>query len=109
VDRAGRGGYSFLRSILTLIFASVVLGSSAGSAFGVDSQHAQQLLMSMLQDVAAILNSFAGGPNDPTNPVTNSAALAQDAARLDGATRKANELAVELQRIQDEATQRVSR
>jgi hypothetical protein len=90
-----------LRSILVLIFASVVVGGSAGGVLGVNAQHAEQLLAGILQDVGAILQSFEGGPDDPKSPVTNTSSLAEDQARLDAASQKASELATEMQKMQD--------
>jgi hypothetical protein len=95
-----------LRSILALVFASVVLGASAGPVLGVNLQRAEDPLVGILQDVGAILSSFSGGPDDPKSPVTSSATLAQDSARLDAATRKANELATELHNIQEATAER---
>ena len=80
------------------MLASLIIGGSAGATVGLNA-HARDLLNGIFQDVGAILNSFAGGPNDPTNPVTNKATLTQDAARLDSATRKANQLATELNNL----------
>ncbi len=90
-----------MRSIFALVFASVLVGGSAGGVLGVNAQHAEQLLTGILQDVGAILQSFEGGPDDPKSPVTNKSSLAEDQARLSAASAKANELAIELQRIQD--------
>lgn len=90
-----------MRTLLTLIVALAALGLSAGSVAGVNAQHAQELLTSILQDVGAILNSFAGGPDDPGNPVSNPATLARDQSLLDAATRHAEELATELQQSFD--------
>jgi hypothetical protein len=84
-----------------LVFASIVVGGSAGGLLGVNAQHAEQLLTGILRDVGAILQSFEGGPDDPRSPVTNASSLAEDQARLDAASRKANELASEMQHIQD--------
>jgi hypothetical protein len=92
-----------------LVFASVVLGGSAGGLLGANAQHAEQLVMGILQDVGDILQSFEGGPNDPKSPVTNASSLAEDRARLDSASQKANELANELQNIQDGLTGRDGR
>jgi hypothetical protein len=84
-----------LRVLLTTFLASLILGSSA---LGLNAQ-ARDLLVGMFEDVGAILKSFAGGPDDPNSPVTNSATLKQDAARLDSATHKANQLAAELDNL----------
>jgi hypothetical protein len=86
-----------LRIVLTGILASVIVGTSAG-AVGLNA-HARELLAGIFDDVAAILSSFEGGPDDPKSPVTNSATLKQDAARLDSATQKANQLASELSNL----------
>ena len=98
-----------LRSILVLVFASVVVGSSAGGLLGANAQHAEDLLAGILRDVGAILQSFEGGPDDPKSPVTNASSLAEDQAHLDAATRKADQLATELQHIQDGPTGRDGR
>ncbi|MBV9326281.1 MAG: hypothetical protein JO352_21160 [Chloroflexi bacterium] len=90
-----------MRTLLTLVFASVVLGVTTLTP---NTQHARDLVVGIAQDVSAILSSFAGGLNDPNGPVSNKTALARDSAYLDSATRKANELADELSNIQHEAT-----
>ncbi|HEY1292655.1 MAG TPA: hypothetical protein VGJ60_06130 [Chloroflexota bacterium] len=95
-----------MRAIFILIAASVVLGTSAGPMLGANTQRAEELVVGILQDVVAILSSFAGGPDDPQGPVTNSATLARDSARLDAATQKANELASEMRSLQDRTSQR---
>ena len=87
-----------MRVALTWILAPLIIGTSAGATVGLNSD-ARELLTGIFEDVGAILNSFAGGPDDPTNPVTNQATLKQDAARLDSATRKANQLATELNNL----------
>jgi hypothetical protein len=92
-----------------LVFASVVLGGSAGGLLGANAQHAEQSLTGILQDVGDILQSFAGGPNDPQSPVRNGSSLAEDRAHLNDATQKANELQNELQNIQDGLTGRDGR
>jgi hypothetical protein len=78
-----------------------MLGTAAGPTLGVDFSHVRDLLMGIAQDVDAIFNSFAGGPDDPNGPVSNSATLAQDSAHLNAAQRKASELATELSNIQN--------
>jgi len=88
-----------VRTLVTLVAALTLVGGTAGATLGVDSQRVEDLLVGIFQDVGSILNSFAGGPDDPKNPVTNAATLHQDAARLDAATRKANELADELNKL----------
>jgi hypothetical protein len=98
-----------LRTILTVIFASAVLGVSAGPMLGVNPQRVENLLLGIFEDVGDILRSFEGGPDDPKGPVQNSATLTQDSARLDAATRKANQLAVELQNFQAGKAQREGR
>jgi hypothetical protein len=84
----------------------VVLGTSAGPAVGIDFLHVRELLGGIAQDVDAIFNSFAGGPNDPNGPVSNSRTLAQDSAHLQAAQQKASELANELSNIQNGTTGR---
>jgi hypothetical protein len=49
------------------------------------------------QDIIAIYQSFAGGPNDPHSRVNDPAALSQASAHLNAATAKANALRDELQ------------
>jgi hypothetical protein len=94
-----------LRAALTVILASVIVGTSAGATVGLNA-HARELLAGIFDDVGAILSSFAGGPDDPKNPVTNSVTLKQDAARLDSATQKANQLASELSSLRGMAEDR---
>jgi hypothetical protein len=84
-----------MRVLLTALLASAILGTSAVGL----SPHARDLLSGIFQDVDAILNSFAGGPNDPRSPVTNSITLKQDSDRLDSATQKAQQLATELGKV----------
>jgi hypothetical protein len=86
-----------------------VLGVSAGPALGINPQRVENLLVGIFEDVGDILRSFEGGPDDPNGPVRNSATLAQDSARLDAATLKANQLAVELQNLQAGKAQREGR
>jgi hypothetical protein len=74
----------------------VVLGVSAGTAARVDPHRISELVTGIFEDVSAILQSFARGPDDPSSPLTNQSTLRDDAARLDAATRKANELANDL-------------
>jgi hypothetical protein len=89
-----------LRVVLTWILAPLIIGGSAGATVGLNS-HARDLLAGIFEDVGGILNSFAGGPDDPSSPVTNRATLEQDAARLDSATRKADQLATELNNLRN--------
>lgn len=63
-------------------------------------QRARELLTSILRDVGAILQSFANGP-ESRNPVTDSGALKEANAHLDSATSKAEQLATELQKLQN--------
>jgi hypothetical protein len=77
------------------ILASAVVG---GSSVGLNA-HARELLVGIFQDVDAILNSFAGGPNDPNSPVVNQNTLNRDAEHLDSATEKAQQLATELDNL----------
>lgn len=62
--------------------------------------------MGIFQDVGAILNTFAGGPDDPHSPVTDQQTLKQDSERLNAATRKANELASELSNLNSSPSRR---
>jgi hypothetical protein len=84
---------------LTAIAVLTVIGTSAGASIGIDVERVEQLLEGIFQDVGAILNSFAGGPDDPTNPITNAGTLRQDSERLQAATRKAYSLADELNKL----------
>ena len=88
-----------MRILVTAIAALTVIGTSAGASMGVNGQRVEQLVEGILQDVGSILNSFAGGPDDPTNPVSNAATLKQDSQRLEAATQKANSLADELKKL----------
>jgi hypothetical protein len=62
---------------------------------------ARDLLIGIGQDVLSILQSFANGPDEP-NPVTDGASLERAKAHLDSATNQADQLAVELNKIQRE-------
>lgn len=84
-----------MRVLLTGLLASVILGTSA---VGLNSD-ARDLLVGIFQDVGAILNSLAGGPDDPKNPVVNSVTLKQDSEHLNSATRKAEQLATVLGKL----------
>jgi hypothetical protein len=64
-----------------------------------DQTRVRELVTGILEDVGAILSSFAGGPDDPKGPVNDRNTLATDSARLDSATQKANQLASELSRL----------
>jgi hypothetical protein len=91
-----------LRALLAFIAACAILGGSAGVAFGSEARQAQDVLTGIFEDIGDILNSLAGGPNDPRNPVTNENALRQDAQRLNEATQKASQLAAELSNLPSE-------
>jgi hypothetical protein len=93
-----------VRTLLTTLALVTVVGTSAGASMGVDGRRVEALLSSIFRDVGSILSSFAGGPDDPKNPVTNSVTLQRDAQRLDAATQKANALADELQKLQRDAS-----
>jgi hypothetical protein len=90
-----------VRIVFLVIAASAVIGTSAGATLGVNLQHVRDLVAGIVQDVGGILNSFAGGPDDPKSPVTNAATLRDDQQRLDEATRKAEQLATELHNLQN--------
>ena len=81
--------------ILMAVLASTVVGTSA---IGLNA-HARDLLLGIFQDVDEILTSFAGGPNDPNNPIDNQATLNRDAQRLNSATDKAEQLASEMNNL----------
>jgi hypothetical protein len=87
-----------LRSILAIIAASAVLGASlGGSAASGPGQHVRDMVGSILQDVEAILSSFAHGPDDPKNPLVDPQTLKADESHLQSATQKARTLASELE------------
>ena len=92
-----------MRKLVLILAGTVVLGGSGGALAGAQGQPARDLLAGILDDVGAILTSFAGGPTDPRNPVVNQTTLNADSARLDAATRKAEQLAVELGKLQKQA------
>ena len=78
--------------------ALLIIGVSAGAPHGtIDTARVKDLLTGIAQDVAAIYDSFAGGPNDPHSPVNDPAALRDAASHLDAATSKANQLRDQLQ------------
>jgi hypothetical protein len=79
-----------------ILAGTAVLGTSQGAALGLPTQRARDLMAGILDDVGSILTSFAGGPDDPKNPVANQTTLNADSVRLDAATHKAEQLAAEL-------------
>jgi hypothetical protein len=92
-----------VRSVALLLIAGVVFGAS-GAAGGVPQvEQARELALGIVDDISAVANSFAGGPDDPHSPIVDRVALNQDAARLQAATDKANRLASELPRLGDTA------
>ena len=94
-----------MRAFLAIVAAGIIVGASTGTSIGPASmQHVRELLSGIFDDVGAILNSFNEGPGDPASPVTNATALNNDVARLNSASGKAQDLAVELQRIKDQAS-----
>jgi hypothetical protein len=79
---------------------------SSASSPQSDVQHVFELLVSIGEDVGAILNSFSdGGIDGPKSPITNPTALREADSRLEAATRTANELATELDRIKNERSE----
>jgi hypothetical protein len=88
------------RWVAIMLFAVSVGGASGYALRMPQLDRARDLLTGIFDDVAAIANSFAGGPDDPHSPVVDRTALAQDKAHLDAATQKAQALADELQRQQ---------
>ena len=85
-----------MRGVLGL--ALLIMGVSAGAPHGpIDTARVKDLLTGIAQDVAAIYDAFAGGPNDPHSPVNDQAALRDAASHLDAATARANQLRQELQ------------
>ena len=71
-----------------------------------DAGRVRDLLVGIFEDVSSIGNSFSGGPDDPQGPVRDDRALNNDSARLDAATRKANQLGSELSRLQGQSVER---
>ena len=88
-----------MRKVLLLLLSVAVLGGSGGSTVP-GSDRVRELLSGIFQDVDTIVTSFAGGPNDPNGPVSNSTALRADAERLRSATQKADQLTTQLNRLQ---------
>ena len=97
------------RGVAALVAAGGALACVAGvtlpwpGANAAALQDAQTLMAGIAQDVAAIFESFAGGPADPHSPVYDRAALETAADHLDAATRKAQELADELDKLRGSA------
>jgi hypothetical protein len=65
------------------------------------AQRVRELLAAIFEDIASIADSFSGGLDNPRNPVSDPNTLKRDSARLDAATRKANELAQVLDTIRN--------
>ncbi len=86
-----------MRTLLAVIALSAALGGWAGSSV----PRVNELLGGIFDDIGGIAKSFSGGPDDPNGPVVNAVARDQDAARLQAATDKANQLADELQQLRD--------
>jgi hypothetical protein len=92
-----------VRTWLAIVLGSIVLGGASGAALHLPQlDRARALVGGIFDDISAIAESFAGGPDDPHSPVADKAALARDKARLDSATDKAKELSSELRRLQPE-------
>jgi hypothetical protein len=88
-----------MRSLVAL--AALIAAVSAGAPHAaVDTSRVKDLLTGIAQDIGAIYDAFAGGPNDPHSPVNDQVALRDAASHLDSATARANQLADELQRVQ---------
>ena len=85
---------------MAIVLAGAILGGSGAMLNVPQLERARQLIEGIFEDVAAIGSSFAGGPTDPKSPVVDPSALARDKARLDAATRKAEQLSDELRRLQ---------
>jgi uncharacterized protein with von Willebrand factor type A (vWA) domain len=83
----------------TVLVAGLLLGMAGfgQAAPSIDPVRLWDRLSDIGQDIAAIYQSFAGGPDDPHSPVTDQASLRQASAHLDAATAKANALRDELQ------------
>jgi hypothetical protein len=82
-----------------VLLAGLLLGVTGfgQAAPAIDPGRLWDQLIDIGQDIAAIYQSFAGGPNDPHSPVNDPAALRQASSHLDAATVKANALRDELQ------------
>jgi len=74
-----------------------------GQAAGPEPQRVQALLSGIADDMDGIARSFAGGLDNPHNPVSDPAVLQQDSDRLAAATSKARELQAEMDRLQNGA------
>jgi hypothetical protein len=85
-----------MRTVLTagLLLGMVSLGQAAPA---IDPARLWGQLNDIGQDIIAIYQSFAGGPNDPHSPINDPAALSQASGHLNAATAKANALRDELQ------------
>ena len=94
-----------MRKLLLLVSACVCLGAGGGtlSAGTVpDLGRVRDLLVGIFEDVDAIFNSFSGGPEDPKGPVRDQRALNEDSSRLAAARQKADQLAGELTKLQNQ-------
>jgi hypothetical protein len=90
-----------MRRWLVIFLGSMMVGGSSGAALAMPQLDSVRVLMGgIFDDITAIAESFAGGPNDPHSPVVDPSALARDKARLDSATNKAQALSDELRRLQ---------
>jgi uncharacterized protein with von Willebrand factor type A (vWA) domain len=83
----------------TLLTAGLLLGmvGFGQAAPALDPARLWDRLTDIGQDIIAIYQSFAGGPDDPHSPINDRAALSQASAHLNAATAKANALRDELQ------------
>jgi hypothetical protein len=88
-----------VRSLVAIVLAAAVLSGSGAMLNVPQLERARQLIGGIVEDLAAIASSFAGGPNDPKSPVLDQSSLARDKARLEAATQKAEQLADELRRL----------
>jgi hypothetical protein len=97
-----------LRVLVVIVGACLYFGLSGHlpSPAAIQDAHIGDLVAGILEDMGAILSSFANGPDDPKGPVSDQTTLDRDAAHLDSATQKANQLASELSRLQDPAEER---
>ena len=83
----------------TVLLAGLLLGMAGfgQAAPTIDPGRLWDHLTDIGQDIAAIYQSFGGGPDDPHSPINDPASLRQASAHLDAATAKATALRTELQ------------
>jgi hypothetical protein len=91
-----------VRKLVLILGTCAWLGASGHlpSPAALNDAHVRELLSGIFEDVGAILTSFSGGPEDARGPVQDRSTLMRDSNRLDAATRKAEQLATELSKLQ---------